>query len=79
MPSEKPPLNEAQRYKRYRQLLKYKVECRLSNAENYCKKYDGSPCCYFCDEKWKDEKEKCEDACENEPYACNHYACVDKK
>ena len=55
MPSEKPPLNEAQRYKRYRQLLKYKVECRLSNAENYCKKYDGSPCCYFCDEQWKDE------------------------
>ena len=59
MPSEKPPLNEAQRFKRYRQLLKYKVECRLSNAENYCKKYDGSPCCFFC----KDNKD-CEDACE---------------
>lgn len=74
MPSEKPPLNEAQRFKRYRQLLKYKVECRLSNAENYCKKYSGSPCCFFC----KDNKD-CEDACQNEPYACDRYTCVDKK
>ena len=40
-------LTEAQKNKRYRQLKKYKVICKLPSAEQYCKKYDGSPCCFF--------------------------------
>lgn len=40
-------ITEAQKNKMYRQLKKYKVVCNLLSAEQYCKKYDGSPCCFF--------------------------------
>lgn len=40
-------LTEVQKNKRYRQFKKYKVICKLPSAEQYCKKHDGSPCCFF--------------------------------
>lgn len=66
-------LTEAQKNKRYRQFLKYNVVCQLPSAEQYCKKHDGSPCCFFCK-----DKSKCKSACQNEPIGCNYSACKDK-
>ena len=43
---------------RYSQYENYDVECRLLGAERYCKKYSGSPCCFFCK-----EKQLCRQAC----------------
>lgn len=63
-------LTEAQKNKRYRQMKKYKVICKLLSADRYCKKYDGAPCCFFCK-----DKQKCESACQNEPIGCNCSAC----
>lgn len=66
-------LTEAQKNKRYRQFKKYKVICKLPSAEQYCKKHDGSPCCFFCK-----DKQTCKGACQNEPIGCNYSACKDK-
>lgn len=59
---------------RYSQYENYDVECRLLGAERYCKKYSGSPCCFFCK-----EKQMCRQACKNEPIACDKAVCRDKK
>lgn len=52
----------------------YDVECRLNGAEQYCNKYSGSPCCFFCK-----DKPACSQACMNEPIACGRSVCKDKK
>lgn len=52
----------------------YDVECRLNGAEQYCNKYSGSPCCFFCK-----DKPTCSQACMNEPIACGHSVCKNKE
>lgn len=59
---------------RYSQYKDYDVECMLKGAEEYCKKYSGAPCCFFCK-----EKQTCRQACKNEPIACDNAVCKDKK
>lgn len=66
-------LTESQKSKRYKEFLKYKVICKLPSAEQYCQKYSGSPCCFFCK-----DKQTCKSACQNEPISCNYSACKDK-
>ncbi len=59
------------KYERYE---KYNVVCGLDESYQYCKKYKGRPCCFFCK-----DKQSCSKACKNDPTVCGKAYCEDKE